>query len=389
MKKITAILASWLILAMAGASANDGVFYAQGNQLIPITESEITVQKEILTLNSDGAYVEVIVYYEFFNPTGKTKTLLVGFEAAAPYPYEGIGHFPEQPNIHDFKVIMNGKDLPFKVAHVENELMVYDKLTDPVPPYYINGVVKDWTRNQCLDAIEKNNEFDFPFDYVYHFNAEFKPGVNTVKHTYRYRISESVDMEWTFPYVLTAACRWANRQIDDFTLNVNMGDRESFFITTSFFKSVKEWTVKGVGKSIDGEAPYGEPAAIFHMREGGISFHKKNFCPDGELLVYKPRAIWGIWNDDGVIFGEDVIETNRSMYIDWSLLLGDQTLSFSDKEKRIMKNLPFAKRGYVFKSKDLQDYFESTEWYIPDPAYVADMTKFPASEQNWVQFWMK
>ena len=33
------------------AHANDGVFYAEGNHLIPITETDIRVQKEVLTLN--------------------------------------------------------------------------------------------------------------------------------------------------------------------------------------------------------------------------------------------------------------------------------------------------------------------------------------------------
>ena len=54
-----------------------------------------------------------------------------------------------------------------------------------------------------------------------------------------------------------------------------------------------------------------------------------------------------------------------------------------------MRNLPFAWRGYVFKSKDLQKYFESTTWYIPDPDYVADMEALPEKEQAWILFWSK
>ena len=60
------------------AFANDGVFYAAGNQLIPITETDISVKKEVLTLNRVGNHIEVTVYYEFFNPVGE-KELLVGF----------------------------------------------------------------------------------------------------------------------------------------------------------------------------------------------------------------------------------------------------------------------------------------------------------------------
>ena len=60
--------------------ANDGAFFAKGNQLIPINESEISVKKEILTLKKiRHDFIEVTVYYEFFNPNDD-KTVIVGFE---------------------------------------------------------------------------------------------------------------------------------------------------------------------------------------------------------------------------------------------------------------------------------------------------------------------
>ena len=55
--------------------------------------------------------------------------------------------------------------------------------------------------------------------------------------------------------------------------------------------------------------------------------------------------------------------------------------------KRILKNLPFAYRGYIFKTKALQDYFESTDWYLPNPAYKGDMEGFTEEERKWVEFW--
>lgn len=389
MKKIVAILTVALSVALSGARANDGVFYAQGNQLIPINETEIAVKKEILSLKRSGNFIEVNVYYEFFNPTPNTKNLLVGFEAAAPYPYEGLDNFPAQPNIHDFKVIVNGQALSYQVAHVENELFSYDKDSGTtVPKYYINGKVRNLSRKECEDLIKENDEFYFPFDYVYHFNAEFKPGLNTVKHTYKYLMSNSVDMSWYFPYVLTAAGRWANGKIGDFTLNIDMGPRESFNIFASFFKSDDEWIIDGAGLSEFGEFYAGENSARFHIKDGSISFRKKNFKPEGELSVFKPNNIWDVWDFEGTILGKNVVEATRDMYCDWSFIMGEK-LDFTPEEKRIMKNLPFAKRGYVFKSKDLQDYFESTAWYVPDPSYVADMEKFPPEEKKWVEFWMK
>ena len=83
--------------------------------------------------------------------------------------------------------------------------------------------------------------------------------------------------EYCFNYVLTAANRWANHQIDDFTLNVNMGDRESFVIRPTFFTSANEWVIKGVGR-VSYSNEWESDAPMFHMRQGGVSFHKKNFC---------------------------------------------------------------------------------------------------------------
>ena len=75
LKKFTLVFASVLLItscmAAISAWANDGAFYASGNHLIPITETDIRVQKEILTLNRVGDSIQVNVYYEFFNPVAE------------------------------------------------------------------------------------------------------------------------------------------------------------------------------------------------------------------------------------------------------------------------------------------------------------------------------
>ena len=58
-----------LIFISYSSFANDGAFFAKGNQLIPINETQISVKKEILTLKKvRNQFIEVTVYYEFFNP---------------------------------------------------------------------------------------------------------------------------------------------------------------------------------------------------------------------------------------------------------------------------------------------------------------------------------
>lgn len=46
--------------------------------------------------------------------------------------------------------------------------------------------------------------------------------------------------------------------------------------------------------------------------------------------------------------------------------------------KQIIRNIPYASRGYVFKNPKLKAYFSKIWWYIPDPNWdgnTADFTK--------------
>ncbi|MCR5550158.1 MAG: YARHG domain-containing protein [Bacteroidales bacterium] len=378
--------------------ANDGVFYASGNQLIPITETDISVKKEVLTINRVGDHLEVTVYYEFFNPVGE-KELLVGFEAESPYNGpDPMDFFPKHPHIRNFKVVVNGQSLSFEIAHVERGR--YDDNGNYVPSkYYSNGQFQDWTKKQIEDTlIAWNYPGGMPIDYVYHFKAKFRPGLNIIQHTYEYDLSFSVGEEYDFPYVLTAANRWANRQIDDFTLNINMGDRESFRIKQTFFEKSTDWTINGIGMAMNCEWTGWDTVTsgvIFHIQQGGISFHKQNFHPDGELFLVKDHLIvsmWRDWNSEQKTSDEEnLINGIKNQYnsLDTAFISGffEESPQFTSEQRRILKNLPFAYRGYKFKDRSLRKYFESTEWYLPNPEYDGNMDVFSAEERKWVEFW--
>ena len=380
------------------AFANDGVFYAAGNQLIPITETDISVKKEVLTINRVGDHLEVTVYYEFFNPVGE-KELLVGFEAQSPYnsSLDPIALFPNHPHMRNFNVVVNGEPLQYEIAHVQTGR--YDENEKYVlPPYYSNGQFKDWSKKQCEDSLKAWDYNAVPFDYVYHFKAKFLPGLNIVQHTYEYDLSFSVGEEFEFPYVLTAANRRANHQIDDFTLNINMGDRESFRIKKTFFEKPVEWSINGLGMATNCDWPSWDTVksgVIFHLQEGGISFHKQNFHPDGELFIAKDHLIaclWSDWKDEENIPVEEKLITGlKSQYfaLDTAFISGffEETPKFSPNQRRILRNLPFAYRGYKFKDKQLRKYFESTQWYILNPKYKGEMEGFSEKEKDWVILW--
>jgi hypothetical protein len=355
----------FFVLLSVETFANDGAFYAAGNQLIPINETSISVKKEILSMKKvNNEYVDVTVYYEFFNP-GPEKTITVGFEAGTPLgDVDGTPRNGQHPYIYDFTVMMNGGFLKYDIAYVNDSL------------YEEKGVVKSGKLEEVLKSIDNENAIDF--GYVYHFKARFQAGMNIVRHTYRYKVSNSIETLYDLEYVLTAAKRWGNRQIDDFTLILDMGNFESFNLEKSFFVDKKDWLLTGIGKYTDTSLamPRIEKGKLlrFHIRNGMAVFQKKNFKPMGELRLYAERFI---------IEGRD--KNYLSFSIDYYWEGYDETAD--PFMRKVYRNLPFARRGYIFQSADLQTFFNKMDWYMPDPNYQPDVEMLDEREKKWISLW--
>ena len=330
---------------------NDGAFYMAGNQLVPINETDISVKKEILYIKKTQEFAEVSVYYEFFNPKDE-KEIIVGFEAGIPLGDAGFspvnGH---HPYMFDFTVSLNGNFLPYQIAFVKNSTYTKNHKIQNIDP-------------KSLDNDVIGDELDF--QYVYHFKAKFKKGKNIVKHTYRYKLSRGVCYYYDFNYVLTAANRWANKQIDDFTLILDMGDFQTASIRKTFFKNTNEWTFNGIGKTTENP-----DYTNFYIQQGILVFEKKNFVPKGELSVEEESSYCReAGGNQKFIFS---LGKNRE--------LGDPTEK-TPEEKRIIRNLPFARRGYIFKDKTLQDVFKTEDWYQPNPSYVPEIEALTEEEKQ-------
>ena len=143
--------------------ANDGSYFASGNELIPVFETDVAIKKEILTLKKiRNQFIEVTVYYEFYNPKDE-KEITVGFEAFSPQgdvdgrPKNGL-----HPYMRDFTVQLNGEMLKYTIAYV----------TDSI--YAKNGIIKSKKLADVISNIQDENAVDF--FYVYYFKAKFKKG---------------------------------------------------------------------------------------------------------------------------------------------------------------------------------------------------------------------
>jgi hypothetical protein len=343
MKKLFLLIA-FCALSVYSVKANDGVFYVNGNEIMPIKSTNIRVDKEILNIKKiSDKQVSVSVYYEFFNP-GSPQTLQVGFEATPPQGEQEMAMDSQvkpgntdkpHPNIHQFTVQMNESILPF------------------------------------TNHVEYNKQYGFPEKYVYLFGANFRSGKNVVRHSYICDLSMSVSSFYEFSYVLDAAKRWAGGTIGDFTLNIDMGEQQAFGVRETFFKDLNDWTLTGTGKVIDykrNKENMNDSIMKCYLRQGCMVYHKLNFNPNHNLIIFclDGICIWGPGKD--AVFDAKAYKDDLYSHIPFTDFK-DNPKGKDEFSERVIRNLPYARHGYVFQNKDLNDFFKTIEWYLPDPNF--------------------
>lgn len=326
------------------AGANDGVFRALGNTLIPLKETSIRMKKEILSLERQGEWMQVDIYFEFFNP-GAARELTVGFVTPPAY-----GDFSEEeanhPQVKDFMVMVGNRLLPFKITRLEQSgFRLQERLAGGQ-------------------------------DFVYHFTVPFAPGVTVIRHSYRYWGGASVEEKYNFDYRLTTGTTWGGSAIEDFELNINMGEDVYFSVPASFGKANANWTVVGVGR-ISPPLKYnpyqdetgGQRLCMVFLKKGKLQLRQAQFRPvtDLSLVIYQPHNEVMVWMAPGV---ENPFRDLASLT--WTDSLSAELARLSSEQLRLYRNLNYARRGLVFRDEKLQKVFLSCFWYIPDPAMKAE-----------------
>ena len=375
-KNLFYLLTAVLALCSNGIRANDGVFYVNGNHLVPVHETSILLTKEVLTIGlCDDGYARVDVLYELDNP-GEAKTVVMGFEANAPYN-DDVPFSPQgiHPYITNFTVNMNGEELAYMNAVVKTD---FNADCDFQPLNLNNwkayGEVKmkdgeDLPHNALLYSEQADSLIDF--SYAYYFVAHFKPGRNTVHHTYRYRMSYGVGRTFEVPYWLKPAMRWRGGQIGDFTLRIKATNTaKHFFLPDSLFSTSTFKITEGTGKMRKVKS-YDEPCTEFTLRNGTVEWHATNFMPRADMTIQSAERL----NYDHFILG--TFYDRSENYIPGSFII---EIKKSSNQERILRNLPYAHRGYIFKDKKLQKYFSQLWWYMPDAKYQPSTDDFTARE---------
>lgn len=271
--------------------ANDGVYFASGNFLVPIKETDISAKKEILeiTLCKDS-FATVTVDYTFYNHS-EAKTVTMAFEAAAPYnawaPFsrEGI-----HPFIKDFTVLFNDQPLQHRnavVAMRNNEgKWEFDQTPLDLTQWKGFGEVPDSLLP--MDDVLVNPALPDSFcsyAYAYYFDAPFREGENRVRHTYRYKMSYGVGRDFEVPYSLSPAVRWANRQIDDFTLRIKSEDTRAIVLPDTLFLAAPFTHSRGRETYQIHDDIYGDCLFTELFVGDVLEWHSKDFSPQSGICI--------------------------------------------------------------------------------------------------------
>ena len=364
MKKI--LLAILFCLLSIFTFANDWEFGSEGEHIIPLKGSNMSIKKEKITLKLTPDGMLVNVKFTFDNPTAENK--IVGFVT----PESGNGEEEDETTkpkrkaeplkIKNFKTTVNGKEVKSNVELLSKLLSkgVLD-----------NNIIKEYT--------EKEKTF---YNYIYYFNADFKQGENVVEHSYFYTGSYGI-YERDFEYVVTTISKWKNQTVEDFEIEVHPGN---YFVKLpySFWKDNKKinWEVVGKGKMVtiaptkksnDEDATGLERYGIIYLKlnNGFVRYKTKNFSPNQDFYMTRMDNILGFEYEypegkvQGYKFKDKYFEILREVaYSDYSEIV-DSLKDLSDEDLDIVRNYPYAFAGHDFARKDLKDYFSQFIWYSP------------------------
>ncbi|MBP5508736.1 MAG: YARHG domain-containing protein [Prevotella sp.] len=393
------VLVVWV--GFFAAYANDGVYFVSGSHLEPMQETDISVKKELLTITiTDGPYAFVEVEYEFMN-NGQAKDVMMGFEAKAPYnDGEPLNLKGVHPYIKDFSVVMNGERLNYSngVVFAEEQGNEYPKEVNEAIETGRHLIPVDFERwkydeENSERLYNKQTDEYADFAYAYYFNAHFNSGINTVRHTYSYQISYSVGQAFHIPYWLTPAMRWANHQIDDFTLRIKVDNCTKHFVieNTPFSGSAFRVTAgKGKTRVLTKSNEDNVTLTEVVLRNGTVEWHRNNYHTEHDMDIDSADILdylvdWGnkpapIYYDSSDTFSGWLIMGMDKDYSGYYPGKGTKK-QIRDFITRVRRNLPYAHRGYVFKDATLRKFFESQWWYMPDPTWKATDNSFSEHEQ--------
>ena len=332
----------FLLFLALSAWGNDGVYLTRGGVIYPVNESNISLDREVLSFTVKDKTCRVDILFEFNNPDNTDRKLLIGFQA--PMAYGDVSDAAKTNQISDFKIMSNGQIVPYTLKIAECE----------------NCALKDLANVNLSEA-------EFPAVFVYLFELTFKPGMNKINHSYTFPASINVQTSQFYNYILTTGSKWANGTIKDLTVQIDMG-ANSYFYVNDIFGSKADWAVVGAGimaagNQVNEHVPV-RVVRVVRVLSGKLQIHVQAFKPLKNIEFGISRQL----------------ETDFLNTDDFSL-----DSSYSKEDLKLLRNRIYAQHGYVFKRKDLQDYFSQFDWYVPDPNLTMENIQMTEKEKKLIE----
>lgn len=339
-------------------SANDGMFLSEGGQLIPVKETSIEMQKEILYLKYTPNGMEVSVYFEFYNP-GDARDEIVGF-VTPPASEDFTMSEEEREKIRTAK--------PEKHPYIDDFMVMVNK---KLLPYQVNYVEKSGFKNDFFDARGG--------DYIYYFNVHFEKGMNVVRHHYIFKGSSSLN-DISFAYRLTTGIMWAGGKIGDFTLIID-ATNEAMTIFSPKHKDnyISPWNVQGIGNFLTLK-----DAHRAFMKSGVLSCQVENFVPTSDLYIqFTPKHHYLLPVTNGTEMFHSGVLLNFFYFdpVEYKDGFEQDFAALTDAELQLLINFFYAIHSYNFKTESIKTQFSKCIWYIPDPNLKMEDIKFTEREQ--------
>jgi len=347
---ITTILTLILTISVYG---NDGVYLTRGGIIYPTKESKISLEREVLSFSVQDKICSVDILFEFNNTESTERTLMIGFQA--PTAVGDVSDEISNSNqIADFKILVNGQILPYRIKAAECEDC---ELKEP----------KDFHFSQGKRGV-----------YVYLFELTFKPGINRINHSYSFPASSNVAFDQFYNYILTTGAKWADGIIKNLTVNFNLG-RNKYFYVNDVFGTNANWSIVGSGKvtskKIDNDI---DSRRMVRVLSGSLQIDVNEFRPLKNIE-------FGIICENSFITQPTDFEKLKEGKVYGICGLGlDREIKYPKETLKILRNTVYAQYGYSFNSKDLNDYFSQFEWYIADPNLTMEQIKLTEKEKKFI-----
>jgi len=359
--------------------ANDAEYYTSANEIVPLKSKNISLDKEVLNIKylKLGEF-KVDVLYTLYNKDSEKDTV-IGFEAPKP-----IGE-DRMDNEYFYKPYNTKLKTKFEFEAIDKKLYA-DTEQPPIEDFAITVNGKN-VNYEIVDVSKIKNQGSTPFvGYLYYFYTHLKHGKNTLHQTYKCMTSGSVFNKYEFEYILATAKEWSGGKIRDFTINLELNKFANVNIVGSFFNSLRHWQIKN-GKAILSKNSNENESQFklykFYLVDGKASYHKKDFIPKMGIILYSKNC-YSYDDPEEFSYLFDYQKDKLKFSICYHKDIFDRYKFFAKDAKslKILKNLPFARRGYIFKTPYIQNYYKKMVWYKPNPHYKATLSSLTQKERN-------